>query len=122
MPGPRKTDTLIPLQDLDLRIHHLKVQRSEKPRQLASVEGKVSHAKDNVDVIHGEIKALKLDASKRELSVAEFDERITKLQTQSMTCKKNDEYQTFQKEISGIKADRARVEDGLLDIYMQVDP
>ena len=116
---PRKADVLIPLQDLDLQIHKLKVQRAEKPRQLASAEKKVAHAKDNLNAVQAEIKALKLEAAKRELSVKEFDVKVEKLQTQSMTAKKNDEYQAFQKEISGIKADKLRVEDGLLDLMMQ---
>lgn len=121
MGRPRKTDALIPLQDLDLRIHQLKVQHTEKPRQLASFEGKVTHSQENVDTIHEEIKGLKLEGSKRELTVKEHDDKIAKIQTHSMTAKKNDEYQAFQKEISGIKAERSRIEDGLLDIYMQVD-
>jgi len=119
--APRKADALIPLQELDLQIHRLKVQRSEKPRQLASAEKKVAHAKENLAAVQAEIKALKLEASKRELSVKEFDAKVEKLQTQSMTAKKNDEYQAFQKEISGLKADKSRVEDGLLDLMMQSD-
>jgi len=119
--APRKADALIPLQELDLQIHKLKVQRSEKPRQLASAERKVAHAKENLAAVQAEIKALKLESSKRELSVKEFDGKIEKLQTQSMSAKKNDEYQAFQKEISGLRADKSRVEDGLLDLMMQVD-
>jgi predicted nucleic acid-binding Zn-ribbon protein len=119
--APRKADALIPLQELDLQIHKLKVQRSEKPRQLASAEKKVAHAKENLAAVQAEIKALKLESSKRELSVKEFDAKIEKLQTQSMSAKKNDEYQAFQKEISGLRADKSRVEDGLLDLMMQVD-
>ncbi len=118
---PRKTDALIPLQELDLQIHRLRVQAAEKPRQLAAVEERLAHAKKNLEAVQGEIKALKLEGAKRELTVKEFDERITKVQTQSMTARKNDEYQAFQKEISGLKADKMRVEDGLLDIMMQVE-
>jgi predicted nucleic acid-binding Zn-ribbon protein len=118
---PRKTDPLIPLQELDLQIHRLRVQASEKPRQLAAVEEKLAHAKKNLEAVQGEIKALKLEGSKRELSVREFDDKIAKITTQSMTAKKNDEYQAFQKEISGLKADKTRVEDGLLDIMMQIE-
>src|SRR5258706_6221515 len=119
--APRKADALISLQELDLQIHKLKVQRSEKPRQLASAEKKVAHAKDNLAAVQAEIKALKLESAKRELTVKEFDTKVEKLQTQSMTAKKNDEYQAFQKEISGIKADKSRVEDGLLDLMMQLE-
>lgn len=118
---PRKADALIPLQELDLQIHKLKVQRAEKPRQLASAEKKVAHAKENQAAVQAEIKALKLESSKRELTVKEFDGKIEKTQTQSMTAKKNEEYQAFQKEISGMKADKSRVEDGLLDLMMQLE-
>src|SRR6185436_11583381 len=118
---PRKADALIPLQDLDLQIHKLKVQRAEKPSQLASAEKKVAHAKDNLAAVQAEAKALKLEAAKRELTVKEFDVKIEKLGVQSMSAKKNDEYQAFQKEISGMKADKSRVEDGLLDLMMQSD-
>jgi predicted nucleic acid-binding Zn-ribbon protein len=116
---PRKADVLIPLQDLDLQIHKLKVQRAEKPRQLSSAEKKVAHAKDNQAAVQAEIKAIKLETAKRELTVKEFDGKIEKLQVQSMSAKKNEEYQAFQKEISGLKADKSRVEDGLLDLMMQ---
>jgi predicted nucleic acid-binding Zn-ribbon protein len=118
---PRKADSLIPLQELDLQIHKLRVQRAEKPRQLASAEKKVAHAKDNLAAVQAEAKALKLEAAKRELSVKEYDGKIDKLVMQSMSAKKNDEYQAFQKEISGQKADKSRVEDGLLDLMMQSD-
>lgn len=121
MAQPRKIDALIPLQALDLEIHKLKVQRAEKPALLAPAEQKLARTKQTVADLHAEIKALKLEGSKRELSVKEFDDRIAKIQAQSMQAKKNDEYQAYQKEISGLRAEKARVEDGLLDIYMQVE-
>jgi predicted nucleic acid-binding Zn-ribbon protein len=121
MAATRKIDALIPLQQLDLEIHKLKVQAAEKPRVLAPVEAKLAHVKEKLAALQAEIKALKLEGAKRELSVKEFDDRVAKITTQSMTAKKNDEYQAYQKEISGVKAEKARVEDGLLDIYMQVE-
>ena len=116
-----KTDTLIPLQQLDLEIHKLKVQAAEKPRILAPVEARLAHVKEKHAALQAEIKALKLEAAKRELTVKEADTKIEKTQTQSMSAKKNEEYQAFQKEISGMKADKLRVEDGLLDLMMQSD-
>ena len=121
MAATRKTDALIPLQQLDLEIHKLKVQAAEKPALLAPAEKKLAHVKEKHAALLAEIKALKLEGAKRELSVKEFDDRIAKITAQSMTAKKNDDYQAFQKEISGVKAEKARVEDGLLDIYMQVE-
>ena len=121
MAATRKTDALIPLQQLDLEIHKLKVQAAEKPALLAPAEQKLAHVKEKHAALQAEVKALKLEASKRELSVKEFDDRIAKITNQSMSAKKNEEYQTYQKEISGIRAEKARVEDGLLDLYMQVE-
>ncbi len=117
----RKTEALIPLRVLDLHIHLLKVQRSEKPRLLASFEKKLEHARSALATLQAEMKALKLEGSKREHEVKEHDERIKKLDEQARQLKKNDEFHAMMKEVSGIKADRGRVEDGLLDIYMQID-
>lgn len=117
----RQIEALIPLQEMDLQVHRLRVQRAEKPRQLAGHEERVARARSNADAIHEEIKALKFEGQKREHTVKEYEDKITKLQGQSMLARKNDEYQTFQKEISGQRADKGRVEDGLLDIYLQID-
>jgi predicted nucleic acid-binding Zn-ribbon protein len=117
----RLTDTLIPLQHLDIEIHRLRTVRADKPRDLAGQEQKLGRAKDNLGAMLDEIKALKLEVQKREHSIREFDDKIAKLTSQSMGAKKNDEYQVFLKEISGVKADKARVEDGLLDLMFQLD-
>lgn len=121
MPTIRKIDALLPLQEIDLAIHRLKVQRDGLPRQLAGVEEKVARAKSNLEAISAEIKALRLEAGKRELNVKEFDEKINKFSLQANLAKKNDEYQAILKEISGQKAEKGRVEEGLLDILYQVD-
>jgi predicted nucleic acid-binding Zn-ribbon protein len=118
---PRLTDNLVPLQQLDLEIHALRTVRNDKPRALAGQEQKLNRAKENLGAMLDEIKALKLEVQKREHSIREFDDKIAKLTSQSMGAKKNDEYQVFLKEISGVKADKARVEDGLLDLMFQLD-
>jgi hypothetical protein len=118
---PRKTEALIPLQELDLQIHKLKVQRAEKPKLLASHEEKLARTRATLEALQAEMKVHKLEGSKREHSVKEFDEKVKKLDDQSRQLKKNDDFHVMMKEISGIKADRSRVEDGLLDIYMQVE-
>lgn len=121
MAATRKTDALLPLQELDLLIHALKVQGVEKPRMLAAVEARLKRAKDNLAAVQAEIKTLKLESSKQELAVKEYDGKIEKLQAQSMTAKKNDEYQAFLKEISGMRADKSRAEDVVLDFMMQLE-
>jgi predicted nucleic acid-binding Zn-ribbon protein len=117
----RLTDHLVPLQHLDVEIHHLKTIRNDKPRALAEQERKLGRAKENLEAMLAEIKALKLEVQKREHSIRDFDEKVAKLTSQSMGAKKNDEYQVFLKEISGVKADKARVEDGMLDVMFQLD-
>jgi len=117
----RKAEALIPLQELDLQIHKLKVQRAEKPQFLASREEKLAHARAALEALQVEIKDLKAEGHKREVTLKEHDDKIRKLDEQSRLLKKNDEFHVMMKEISGVKAERGRVEDGLLDIYMQLD-
>ncbi|HZL71822.1 MAG TPA: C4-type zinc ribbon domain-containing protein [Planctomycetota bacterium] len=117
----RLTDALIPLQLFDIEIHRLRTIRNDKPRDLAGQEQKLGRAKENLVAMLDEIKGLKLEVQKREHSIREFDDKVAKLTAQSMGAKKNDEYQVFLKEISGVKADKARVEDGLLDLMFQLD-
>lgn len=112
---------LIPLQTLDVQIHKLRVQRNEKPRELSSWNEKLEKSRGLLNAVRDECRALKLQGTQREGEVKEFDARIQKITVQSNTAKKNEEYQALLKEISGIKADRGRMEDGLLDIYMQLD-
>ena len=114
-------EPLIPLQDLDLRIHGCKVRRDGKPKELAGFQGKVDRAASNLEVLRLETRTLQKDADDREQQVREFDDKIDKLTTQSNMARKNDEYHAYLKEISGIKADKSRVEDSLLDIFMQLD-
>lgn len=117
----RKSETLIPLQELDLQIHRLRVQRAEKPRALVPLEEDLARARRALELLQSEMKALRLEGAKREKAVKEFDEKIHKLDEQSRLLKRNEDFHAMMKEISGLKADRGRVEDGLLDIYMQLD-
>lgn len=114
-------EPLLPLQQLDLQIHTRKVLRAQKPVALAPLREKLERTRANLAAIREEIKSLKLEGARREGEVKEIEAKIQKLTVQSNTAKKNDEYQVFLKEISGLKADKSRIEDGLLDAYMQVD-
>lgn len=116
-----KVDILIPVQELDLEIHKLRGLHSEKPREIRFFEEKASQAKTALEGLKGEIKALRLEAAKREGEIKEIDEKAGKLTVQANQAKKNDEYQTLMKQISGLKADKAKIEDSLLDLYMQAD-
>jgi hypothetical protein len=120
-PAMPRVDALLPVQTLDIELHRLRTLRDEKPRQLAEVEEKVNRAKAVIEALRAEIKAIKLEAAKRELSMKEFEDRIGKITTQMNMARKNDEFQAYQKEISGQRADKSRVEEGLLDLMYQVE-
>ncbi len=121
MPSNQKVEALVPLQEIDLSVYNLTAQIGELPVQLEDAREKVARAQANLDEVGEEIKRLKLEAAKRELSVKECDDRIAKLQTQANQAKKNDEYQALLKEASSVKAEKSRIEEGLLDILYEVD-
>lgn len=116
-----KVEALIPVQQLDTEIHRLRLQAESKPRELAAAKEKVARAQAVLEEMRAEIKALRLEAAKRETSVKELDDKVNKLLIQMNMAKKNTEYQAFQKEISGHKADKQRVEEGQLDFMYQIE-
>jgi predicted nucleic acid-binding Zn-ribbon protein len=116
-----KVASLVPLQDLDLKIHRLRRSLAEVPGELAAAEGAVAARRAAVEEAVEKVKALKLEASKREHSIHEIEEEIKKFEGQVRLIKKNDEYQILMKEISSKKADKSLVEDGLLEIWGMVE-
>ncbi len=116
-----KVKQLLPIQELDLKIKEIKVSLSDKVKKLEPLEKNLLKATSKIEATKNDITTLKLDAKEKELKVKEFEDHITKLQTQSLSAKKNDEYQAILKQVGGLKADKMLVEDRLLEVYMKTE-
>ncbi len=112
------TEDLLGLQNVDLRIRGLKTKLATIPNEKAKLSmaledgrGSVKAAKEGLQKAEQQIKSV-------EGSIAQVNEEIRKLQTQSMMVKKNDEYQAMMRQIEDCKkriSDFETEEIGLFD-------
>lgn len=112
---------LLPVQEVDLRLYKLRQEAAAKPARLAEFERRVASAKALVDAASEAAKKIKLDGTDHEYKIKQLDEQIEKLQGNVRQVKKNDEYQTLMKEINSVKADKAVVEDALLEKWTALE-
>lgn len=113
--------SLVPLQEIDLRIHGLKKTLDGEPIVLEHARRREAAKQAEVDAAVEKIKALKLDAAREEGKIQTIEAEIKKYEDQVRLVKKNDEYQILMKEISAKKADKGVIEDALLEIWTVVE-
>ena len=113
--------SLLPLQDLDLKIHRLRRSLDATPGELAAGERRLAEKEAELEAAAEKVKGLKLDASREEQKIQTIDELIAKFEGQVRLVKKNDEYQILMKEISSKKADKSVIEDALMEIWTVVE-
>lgn len=112
---------LLPVQEIDNRIFRLRQDVAAKPARLAEFEKRVAASRGTVEAAGEASKKIKLEAAEHEFKIKAFDEQIEKLQGNVKQVRKNDEYQTLMKEINSVKADKAVVEDALLEKWTALE-
>ena len=107
---------LLKLQELDLEIRNLKLRLTMIPKEaenlkqeIAKIEGKVKIAKDKK-------AAHELQLKQNEAEIADLNDKIGKLQTQSALVKKNTEYQAMLGSIAMLKKSISDLESKQLEL------
>ena len=107
---------LLKLQDLDMEIRNLKLRLTMIPKEaeklqqeIAKIEGKVKLAKEKKAAHDRELK-------QTEAEIAELNDKIGKLQTQSALVKKNTEYQAMLGSIAMLKNSISDLESKQLEL------
>ncbi|MBR2356964.1 MAG: hypothetical protein IKA65_02910 [Lentisphaeria bacterium] len=107
---------LLKLQDLDMEIRNLKLRLTMIPKEaeklqqeIAKIEGKVKIAKEKKAAHDRELK-------QTEAEIAELNDKIGKLQTQSALVKKNTEYQAMLGSIAMLKNSISDLESKQLEL------
>ena len=107
---------LLKLQDLDMEIRNLKLRLTMIPKEaeklqqeIAKIEGKVKLAKEKKAAHDRELK-------QTEAEIAELNDKIGKLQTQSALVKKNTEYQAMLGSIAMLKKSISELETRQLEL------
>lgn len=114
-------NTLIELQKIDAEIYKLKEEKARKPGQKQALEEAFEQKKQALKVNEDELKSLQLKRKEGEIDLETKEKEIKKYQTQLYQIKTNKEYTSLQKEIDGLKADNAVLEDDILELMEKID-
>lgn len=114
-------DILLKVQQVDTELYKLKEEKAIKPAQKKEYEQAFDQLKQGLKAKEDEFKSLHLKRKEYEIELETKEKAVKKLQGQLFQIKTNKEYTALQKEISGIKADSAVLEDDILDVLDKLD-
>lgn len=112
---------LLELRDLDRELERLRRRCRECP---ALIEKHKREFEDEGQVVADrtkEIENTKLEIRRLEGELKSCEEEITKLSTQLLSSKTNQEYSAFQSQIDRKKSDKSDYETGILEILDRID-
>ena len=114
-------NSLIKLQKIDAGIYKLKEEKACKPVQEQTLKEAFAREEQTLKDKENSLKSLQLARKEREIDMGAKEKEIKKYQTQLLQIKTNKEYLSLQKEIEGLKADNAVLEDDILESMEKID-
>lgn len=114
-------DTLLQLQELDLRIERLKARELEIPKQKGKYEIHKKRIADELKQSEERCKKLQLEQRECEGEIEQKQAQIKKYDGQLLGVKKNDEYQALLHEIELLKKQIGIKEERIITIMVELD-
>jgi hypothetical protein len=112
----------IRLQILDDRAAELTKEIAALPKHIAEIEKKLEAHQRRLEHDRAATVANQKDRKRLEGEIQAADQKISKLKTQMMEAKTNDQYRAFQHEIEFCQQEIRRHEDHILDLMGESDP
>ena len=112
----------IRLQILDDRAAELTKEISALPKHIAEIEKKLEAHQRRLEHDRAAMVANQKDRKRLEGEIQACDQKISKLKTQMMEAKTNDQYRAFQHEIDFCQQEIGRHEDRILVLMTESDP
>jgi hypothetical protein len=112
----------IRLQILDDRAAELTKEIAALPKHIAEIEKKLEAHQRRLEHDRAAIVANQKDRKRLEGEIQTCDQKISKLKTQMMEAKTNDQYRAFQHEIDFCQQEIGRHEDRILNLMTESDP
>jgi predicted nucleic acid-binding Zn-ribbon protein len=112
----------IRLQILDDRAGQLTKEIATLPAHISEIEKKLETHQRQLDQARAGIVANQKDRKRLEGEIQANDQKISKLKTQMMDAKTNDQYRAFQHEIDFCQQEIGRHEDRILELMTESDP
>ncbi len=115
-------EVAVRLQALDLRIASLQKEVSALPKHIAEIAKKLEHHERRLEMDRAALLANQKDRKKLEGDVQGFDAKISKLKSQTLEAKTNEQYRAFQNEIEFCEREIRGCEDRILELMGQSEP
>src|SRR5579863_2210936 len=112
----------IRLQTLDDRAAELTKEIATLPKHIAEIEKKLESHQRRLDHDRAALSANQKDRKRLEGEIQASEQKISKLKTQMMEAKTNDQYRAFQHEIDFCQQEIRRHEDRILELMTESDP
>jgi uncharacterized protein len=120
MPPPLIQSLLI-LQDRDLKRLGLEAQLKGVPGDVARVEQKIAAEKAAIETARTELRELEVKKKSLETEIGSAEERVGRYKTQQLSIRKNDEYQALGQEIATTQGVISELEGKELEIMYAID-
>jgi predicted nucleic acid-binding Zn-ribbon protein len=112
----------IRLQILDDRVTELTKEIAALPRHITEIEKKLESHQRKLDHDRAAQSANQKERKRLETEIQTQEQKISKLKTQMMEAKTNDQYRAFQHEIDFCQQEIRRFEDRILDLMTESEP
>ena len=114
-------ESLLILQDRDLKRLGLEAQLKAVPTDIARVEQKIAAEKAAIDAAKTELRDLELKKKGLETDIGAAEEKLGRYKTQQLSIRKNEEYQALGQEINTMQAHIGELEGKELEIMYAID-
>lgn len=114
-------ESLLILQDRDLKRRNLEAQMKAVPAEVATVENKIAAEKAAIENARTELKNLEVKKKSLETEIGSAEQKLAQYRTQQLSIKKNDEYQAMGQQIAAIQAQIGEIEGQELEIMYSID-
>jgi predicted nucleic acid-binding Zn-ribbon protein len=120
MPNPALESLLI-LQDRDIKRIALEGQLKAVPGDVALVERKIAAEKAAIEAARTELQGLEVQKKGLETEIGSAEQRLGQYRTQQLSIKKNDEYQAMGQQIATLQGQIGELEGKELEIMYAID-
>ncbi|HEX4134630.1 MAG TPA: hypothetical protein VHY84_08495 [Bryobacteraceae bacterium] len=110
------------LQNLDDRAAELTKEIAALPKHIAEIEKKLESHQRRLDHDRAATAGNQKERKRLEGEIQTSEQKISKLKTQMMEAKTNDQYRAFQHEIDFCGQEIRRHEDRILELMSEADP
>src|SRR5580700_6673016 len=112
----------IRLQILDDRVTALTKEIATLPKHIAEIEQKLGAGQRRLEHDRAALSANQKDRKRLEGEIQASEQKISKLKTQMMDARTNDQYRAFQHEIDFCTQEIRRHEDRILELMGESEP